>query len=122
MTYSIIPNMKSIIKIFVTLLVTLLFFWITMTTLRGDCTENFSPSYIQIFPKNGTVPLEVTFAPYYIDSNSRFVVDFGDGSGYLGKNTNMFVHTYKHVGTYRGSITFITPTSVTQSFTIVVSQ
>ncbi len=87
-----------------------------------DTREHFTPNFVQIFPKSGTIPHTVTFAPTYVDNFSKITVDFGDGKWYFGQNSNIFAHEYNTIGTFNGKISFEDTNIPPQLFTIITSQ
>lgn len=84
--------------------------------------ENFTtPNFIQILPREGSIPLVVTFAPIYKNEYSPFTIDFGDGTKMIKiENNEIYEHTYMNLGTYNGMIYF-RDSEVRQEFKIVVS-
>lgn len=109
--------MDNIVLMFVILFVIIVVLIIAVMTFCSNTpnnkTENFTPWFVQVYPKIGEVPLSVDFVPIYENEYTPFVIDFGDGSSYNGMSTAGHTHTYMKRGTYNGVITFM-PTNSTQ--------
>lgn len=81
--------------------------------------EHFSlPNFIKITPDSENAPATVLFTPIYINEESPFTIDFGDGSPEIEiKNNELYEHEYKKAGEYKGIISFHN-SCVTQKFNI----
>jgi len=83
--------------------------------------EQFSfPNFIVILPKSNEAPATVEFNSIYVNENSPYVIDFGDGSPKMNvPNNDIYEHIYQKPGTYNGIISFDN-TCVTQKFQITI--